>query len=115
MDIELNERTRRVLERLRPAAKLGESIEAVTLDALRMRLRQVADEIGAFEAQYGRGFDQFATDWQAGKVASRFSRPVEKDFMEWEALVAEREELLGLIRELSNPDASASRSRDLRG
>jgi hypothetical protein len=50
MEIELSERTRRVLQKLRPAAELGESIEAVALDVLRMRLPEVADEVGSTPA-----------------------------------------------------------------
>lgn len=103
MDLILSERTQRVLRRLRPAADLGGSIEAVTLDALRMRLRDVAADIGAFEARYGCGFEQFAADWNAGRVADRFAHGVERDFMEWEALTMERQELFDLIRELATP------------
>jgi hypothetical protein len=113
MEVEISERARRILQRLRPAAEIGESIEAVTLDVLRMRLRQVAEEVGGFEARYGRTFDEFAAHWHAGKEPNRFSRAVERDFMEWEALTAEREELLELIRELGRPDAPASRPRDV--
>jgi hypothetical protein len=114
MEIELSERTRRVLQKLRPAAELGESIEAVALEVLRLRLREVADELGSLEARYGRTFEQFAEDWRAGSVPDRFSRTVERDFMEWEAMVAERHELLGLIRELASSDASGARSREVR-
>ena len=101
MDVQLSERARRVLRRLQPASDLAGSIEAVTLDALRLRLRDVVDQLGAFEARHGRTFEQFAADWKAGRIADRSSHRSERDFMEWEALAIERQELLDLIRELS--------------
>ena len=108
MQVQLSERAQRVLRKLQPAGDLAGSIEAVALDALRMRLRDVADEIGAFEARYGRTFDQFAADWAGGRVAERFSHRIERDYMEWEALTMERQELLDLIRELAAPADAAS-------
>jgi hypothetical protein len=103
MDVQLSERAQRVLRRLQPATDLAGSIEAVTLDALRLRLRDVVDQLGAFEARHGRTFEQFAADWNAGRIADRSSHRSERDFMEWEALAMERQELLDLIRELSAP------------
>ena len=103
MDVQLSERAQRVLRKLQPAADLGSSIEAMTLDALRLRLHDVADQLAGYEARYGRTFEQFAADWNAGRQADRHSHRVERDFMEWEALTAERRELLDLIRELSAP------------
>jgi hypothetical protein len=108
MQVQLSERAQRVLRKLQPAADLADSIEAVTLDALRMRLREVADQIGSLEARHGRSFEQFAADWHAGRVAQRFSHRVERDLMEWEALSMERQELLDLIRELAAPADAAS-------
>lgn len=101
MAVELSEHTQRVLRRLRPGDGLEDSIAAVTLDALRLRLRQCVDELGSFEARYGRSFEQFDADWTAGRIENAHSHPVERDYMEWEALVAERRELLKLIRELA--------------
>lgn len=107
MDVQLSERAQRVLRKLQPAADLASSIEAVTLDALRMRLREVAEQLGMFESRYGRAFEEFEVDWNAARVADRFSHRVERDFMEWEALTMERRELLDLIRELAAPADAA--------
>ena len=107
MDVQLSERTQRVLRKLQPAADLASSVEAVTLDALRLRLHEVADHLASFEARYGRSFEQFAADWHAGRVADRFAHRVERDVMEWEALGMERQELLDLIRELAAPADAA--------
>ena len=103
MEVHLSERAQRILRKLQPAPDLAGSIEAVTLDALRLRLRDIVDQLGIFEARYGRTFEQFATDWNAGRLADRFSHGIERDFMEWEALIMERQEILELIRELTAP------------
>ncbi len=107
MHVELSDRARRVLETLQPAASPGAAIEAVALDALRLRLRECLGEIGAFEARYGRSFEQLEGDWRSGEVADRRSHEAERDYMEWEALTMERSELLSLIRELSAPVGAA--------
>jgi hypothetical protein len=41
-------------------------------------------------------------------VPDRSSHRVERDFMDWEALTMERQELLDLIRELAAPADAAS-------
>jgi hypothetical protein len=108
MQVELSERAQRVLRKLQPATDLAGSIEAVALDALRMRLRDVAEQLSTFEARHGRTFEQFAADWNAGRIADRSSHRAERDFMEWEALTMERREILELIRELAPPVVAAS-------
>ena len=107
MELQLSERAQRVLRKLQPAPDLARSIEAVALDAVRMRVRDVVDQIGDFEARYGRTFEAFATDWNKGRIAAPFSHRTERDFMEWEALTMERQELLDLIRELTAPPDAA--------
>lgn len=111
MELTLSERARRILEKLEPAPSLGQSIEALAADAIRSRLRRCGDGIGAFEAPYGRMFEEFAADWQAGRVPAPHSHAVERDYMEWEALVMERKELLGLIRELAGPSGERAITR----
>jgi len=69
VEVHVSERARRALEALEPGSDLAGSIEAVALDALRLRLRQCVDEIGRFEARYGATFEQWAADWQSGAVA----------------------------------------------
>ena len=107
MDVQLTERTRRILRRLQPATDLGESIEALTLDALRMRLRECVEQLGALEARYGCSFEDFAAEWAGGRVSDRRSHAIERDYMEWEALSTERRELLDLIRELTSSSVAA--------
>jgi hypothetical protein len=108
MDVHVSERAQRILRKLQPGPDLASCIEAVTLEALRMHLREVVAQLGAFEARHGRTFEQFAAEWDAGRVADRFSHRTERDFIEWEALAMERQELFDLIRDLSAPVDAAS-------
>jgi hypothetical protein len=62
-------------------------------------LRPAGDLAGSVEA---------LADWDAGRVADRFPHGRERDFMEWEALVMERQDRLDLIRELSASVNAAS-------
>ncbi len=39
---------------LQPSSDLASSIEAVMLDALHLRLREVVDQLGSFEARHGQ-------------------------------------------------------------
>ena len=103
MQVELTDRAQRVLQRLQPGSDLASSIEAVTLDALRMRLRVVADQLGSMEARYGRGFEQFAADWSADRVSDRVSPRGARGVVVWGALPMERQGRLDLIRELAAP------------
>ena len=101
MRVELTDRARRALEALQPERDPGAAIEAVTLDALRSRLRECLAEIGAFEAKYGCTFDDLAREWASRPSHDAHAHAAERDYMEWEALAMERTEVLALLRELT--------------
>ncbi|MCC6764060.1 MAG: hypothetical protein IT293_05290 [Deltaproteobacteria bacterium] len=101
MQVELTDRARRALEALQPESEPGAAIEAVTLDALRSRLRDCLAEIGAFEARYGCPFEDLAREWGSRPSGAAHAHAAERDYMEWEALTMERAEILALLRELT--------------
>ena len=101
MQVELTERARRALEALQPEREPGAAIEAVTLDALRSRLRECLAEIGTFEAKYGCTFEERAREWESSRSHEAHAHSAERDYMEWEALTMERAEVLALLRELT--------------
>ncbi len=57
-------------------------------------------EIKSYELKYGMTFGEFAVAWEQDNIPDRWSHPVERDYMEWEGLEAERKKWLSLIREL---------------
>jgi hypothetical protein len=100
MELHVSERARRVLERLAPARKLDEAIDELATELLRARLRDCIEELGQFEAKHGCTFERFAADWQAKRITDRSSHENEREFMEWEALTMERQELLSELHGL---------------
>jgi len=105
MEPHISERARRVLGRLASTEDLDAAIEELAAEVLRARLRQRIEEIGELEAKHGCPFEQFAADWKAGRIPDRSSHAAEREYMEWEALTMERQELLGelqgLLRDLT--------------
>jgi hypothetical protein len=57
--------------------------------------------------RYGRTFEQFAADTNAGRIVARFARRTKHDFMDWVAIAMERQERLDFIRELTAPADAA--------
>jgi hypothetical protein len=100
MELHVSERVRRVLERLAPARKLDEAIDELATELLRARLRDSIEELGHFEAKHGCTFEQFAANWHAERIPDRSSHENELEFMEWEALTMERQELLSELHGL---------------
>ncbi len=90
-----------------------ESIEGETADAkmlsllesyLTLRLHECEAEITQYEIKYRRTFADFAGAWAQGEIARRHSHEVERDYMEWEGLVAEKQRWLEQLRALPQPD-----------
>ncbi|MFB6286908.1 MAG: hypothetical protein ABEK03_10095 [Candidatus Bipolaricaulia bacterium] len=71
---------------------------------LKMRLRECDDEIYRYEVKYGMSFSQFTAAWEAGTVDDRGSHPLERDYMVWEGLEAEKSRYLTLIARVNRLD-----------
>lgn len=68
------------------------------LDAyLTMQLGACEDEIARFETKYGEYFADFARAWERDEIPNGRSHEVERDYMEWEGLIVERQTLYTLI------------------
>jgi len=57
-------------------------------------------EISQYELKYGMTFVEFAALWEKDEIPERWSHPVERDYMEWEGLEAERKNWLSLFSNL---------------
>ncbi|MBI4771605.1 MAG: hypothetical protein HY784_14640 [Chloroflexi bacterium] len=57
-------------------------------------------EIGEYEVKYRSTFAEFAGAWADGTVPDRRSHAVERDYMEWEGLEAEKRRWLDMLRRL---------------
>jgi len=64
------------------------------------QLQACEREIRQYELKYGLTFAEFAVLWEKDEIPGRWSHPVERDYMEWEGLEAERKNWLSLLKDL---------------
>lgn len=64
------------------------------------QLQACEQEIREYELRYGLTFTAFSERWEAGDIPEAWSYPVERDYMEWEGLEAERKNWLTQLRNL---------------
>ena len=85
-----------------------EKVVALLENYLSGQLKECEREIGEYEVRYRTTFGEFAEAWSAGSIPKKRSHPVERDYMEWEGLEAEKRRLLDLLKRLPhNGDAEA--------
>ena len=92
-----------------PIATHLNSVEGLTTDDkllslletyLTVQLRACEQEISAYEVKYRCTFAEFASAWDNGQLPEKNSHTVERDYMEWEGLVAEKQRWLQRLRVL---------------
>jgi hypothetical protein len=62
------------------------------------QLRDCEREIGNYEVKYRSTFAEFANAWAGNAVPEKHSHQVERDYMEWEGLEAEKKRWLNLLK-----------------
>lgn len=67
---------------------------------LTSQIRACEQEISEYEVKYRATFTEFARAWEQGEIPDRHSHTVERDYMEWEGLVAEKQNWLQRLRDL---------------
>jgi hypothetical protein len=72
---------------------------------LAVQIRACEREIGEYEVKYRSTFPEFAEAWQQGRIPNRCDHAVERDYMEWEGLIAEKQRWLERLRELPQREA----------
>ena len=65
---------------------------------LLQRLHECEEEIYEFEVKHRMCFDDFKIDWEKGEVLNKHSYSVERDYMVWEGLEAEKKKWLSLMK-----------------
>ncbi len=92
----------KILEKLEKVE--GKGFEEKIVNLLKQRvvlqLRECDEYILRYEPKYGMDFDQFKSAWESGQIENKHSHEVERDFMEWEGFVLERQRWLSMLREL---------------
>jgi hypothetical protein len=67
---------------------------------LAVQIRACEQEISAYEVKYRATFSEFAEAWQQDRIAHRYDHAIERDYMEWEGLTAEKQRWLERLRGL---------------
>ncbi|HED04907.1 MAG TPA: hypothetical protein ENI60_09180 [Candidatus Fraserbacteria bacterium] len=92
-------------------SEILQQLEGKTLDQklaqlierdLEHRLRYCSRRIVDFEVKYGLLFEEFRAAWELGTIPDRHAHEIERDYMEWESLVDERQLLLTKLKQLTN-------------
>ncbi len=68
---------------------------------LATQLRACEREINEFEVKYHSTFNEFVEAWKQNLIPNKHSHEIERDYMEWEGLVAEKKRWLDQLRSLS--------------
>lgn len=69
---------------------------------IHFQLRESDEIILKYETKYGMDFEQFKVAWENNQIENKHSHEVERDFMEWEGFVLERQRWLSMLRELKD-------------
>lgn len=84
----------------------GKDFEEKILTLLRQRLllqlRECDESVLQYETKYGMDFELFKTAWENDQIENKHSHEVERDLMEWEGFVLERQRWLSMFRELKS-------------
>jgi hypothetical protein len=64
---------------------------------LARRLWECNREIGDFELKYQMTFAEFAEAWESNEIPNKWSHQVERDYMVWEGLEAEKRKIVEVL------------------
>ncbi|MBX7234334.1 MAG: hypothetical protein K1X65_08115 [Caldilineales bacterium] len=79
---------------------LDDKLMALLETYLTTQLRACEQEIGEYEVKYRTTFAEFAQAWEDDQTPAKYDHTVERDFMEWEGLLAEKQRWLQSLRKL---------------
>ena len=83
----------KILKDLTGEDRLDAAVHMTLKDAVEHKLEKIEDGIKAFERKHGAKFNDFKKKWESGEIKGKYTRPIEKDFMEWEALLSRKKRL----------------------
>ncbi|MEK7312564.1 MAG: hypothetical protein AAB382_11365 [Chloroflexota bacterium] len=77
-----------------------EKVLALLESYLTSQLKECEREIGEYEVKYRSTFAEFAEAWLKDAILDKHSHSIERDYMEWEGLEAEKRRWLELLKRL---------------
>lgn len=97
--VELPEEVLRKLEQVE-GKDFTEKIVNLLKQRILAQLRECDEQILKYETKYGMDFEQSQSAWKRDEVEYKHSHEVERDLMEWEGFVLERQRWLSMLRDL---------------
>ena len=85
--------TARALRDLTGEPRPDVALLLVLRDALAYRLEQIETDLRAFETKYGMTFDRYRHRWEVEDKDEDYHWEAERDYLEWEALVTQKQRL----------------------
>ena len=82
-----------------PGKRTEDKIVNLIIDSLILKLRECEEKIVELEAKYGITFEEFKENWNAEKIADKYSHEVERDYMEWEGFQMEKKRWLSILKD----------------
>jgi hypothetical protein len=61
---------------------------------LAVQIRACEQETSAYEVKYRSTFPEFAEAWQQDQTSNKYDYAIERDYLEWEGLIAEKQRWL---------------------
>ena len=77
----------RILSSVTGENRADVALELATKDLLRLKLKEVEQQIAGFKERYHQSFVEFKRAWDSDQIADKHSFQVERDYWEWEAAV----------------------------
>ena len=85
--------TARTLRDLTGESRPDVALLLVLRDALAYQLDQIEAHLHDFEAKYGMSFEEYRQRWESEERDDDYRWETERDYLEWEALVARKRRL----------------------
>ena len=82
-----------ILSDLTQETRIEVALPLALKDWLRLKLAETRAQLATFEQRYGMKYPAFREAWQEGRIESRHSYEVERDYWEWEAAETDEERL----------------------
>jgi hypothetical protein len=79
---------------------LDEKVLALLEAYLTTQIKECEQDIGSYEVKCRTTFAEFVEAWTKGAIPGKYSHAVERDYMEWEGLEAEKKRWLELFKHL---------------
>jgi hypothetical protein len=100
LEVSISKPVYRVLADLTQESRIEVVLPLAVKDLLRLKIKETREQREAFERHHGMSFESFRRAWEEGRIASKHSYEVEKDYWEWEAAVTDEDRLHQMLESL---------------